>query len=202
MRFRSAQDKHGPFRWLFQRLQQGVERFAGNLVSFVNDKDFESIPRRAIADALTQLAHFINATVGCSVNFNDVHRITSSNFTATGAIITRFVGRAFNAIQAAGHDAGNGGFPGATLAGKNIAMGDARGIDGIFKGRPHVFLADEFFKCLGAILAGDNLIHADDFYQTPGDPRHTGITTTVASFRTWRGLQLPIARSPEPETLW
>ena len=35
---------------------------------------------------------------------------------------------------------------------------------------------------------------------TPGDPRHTNRTTTVASFRTWRGLRPSVARSPEPIT--
>src|SRR5215472_4847702 len=35
--------------------------------------------------------------------------------------------------------------------------------------------------------------------QAPGNPRHTSRTTTVASFRTWRGLRPPVARSPRPD---
>ena len=53
-----------------------------------------------------------------------------------------------------------GGFSGTALAGENIAMGDAGSGDGIFQRRPDMLLANELIKCLGAVFAGYDLVHA------------------------------------------
>ena len=41
-------------------------------MGFVDDEDFVAVARRAEADVLAQLAHFVDAAVGGGVDFNDV----------------------------------------------------------------------------------------------------------------------------------
>jgi hypothetical protein len=72
-------------------------------------------------------------------------------------------GRALNAVEAARHNARNGGFSRAPLAGKNIAMGDAALRDGVFESGFDVFLADQLRKRLRPVLAGNDLVHEGDY---------------------------------------
>ena len=112
-----------------------------------------------------------------------------------------------NAVQAARHNARDGGLAGAALAGKDVAVRDAILRDRVFERGLDVLLIDHVLKRLGAVFARYDLIHGvagvrmkhGPVCQAPGNPRHTNRTTTVASFRTWRGLQPSVARSPRPD---
>ena len=173
-------------------------------MGFVDDENLIAVARGTEADALAQLAHFVDAAIGRRVDLDDVHRRAAGNFEATGALAAGRGRGSLFAVQTARKNAGDRGLAGAALAGKNIAVGDALLGDGVFERGLDVFLADELVKCLRPVLARDDLIHGKRLRicQTPGDPRHTGLTATVASFRTWRGLRPPIARSPEPDKFY
>ena len=73
VRLGGAQDEHHPLGRLFQRLEQRVEGFAGDLVRFVDDEDLVAVARRAVADVLAQLAHFVDAAIGGRVDLDHVH---------------------------------------------------------------------------------------------------------------------------------
>ena len=78
MRFGGAENEHHPLRRLFQRFQQSVERFAGDLVRFVDDEDLVAVARRAVADVFAQFAHFVDAAIGGRVDFDDVGRAAAA----------------------------------------------------------------------------------------------------------------------------
>ena len=118
---------------------------------------------------------------------------------ATGAYAAGRGRGSLDAVQAARQDARDGGFAGAALARKDVAVGDALLRDGVLQGGLDVLLVDHVLERLGAVFSCNDLVHAVGECQAPGNPRHTNRTATVASFRTWRGLRPPIARSPRPD---
>ena len=72
--FGGAQHEDHPLGRFFQRLQQRVEGFVGDLMRFVNDEDFVAVARRTIAHVLAQFAHFVDAAIGGRVDFDDIQR--------------------------------------------------------------------------------------------------------------------------------
>ena len=81
------------------------------------------------------------------------------------------------AIQAARQNARDGGFAGAALAGKDVAVGDAVLRDGVFERGLDVFLVDQSAKDCGRYLRAMTWYMGRDvrkICQAPGDPRHTG----------------------------
>src|SRR3954468_17159313 len=113
-----------PFRRLFKRFEKSVEGLGRDLVGFVDDEDFVAVACRPVADVLAELAHFIDAAIGGGVDFDYVRRISGGNFDTTGALATRRGCWPFDAIQAAGKDACDSGFPGTSLSGKDVPVGD------------------------------------------------------------------------------
>ena len=73
MRFGGAEDEDGPWRRLFDGLEQRVEGLVGDLVGFVDDEDLVAVARRLVADVFAQFAHFVDAAIGGGVDFDDVH---------------------------------------------------------------------------------------------------------------------------------
>jgi len=158
----------------------------------------------ATADAADALAVTLNDTG--RVDLDHVHGAAARDFQATGADAAGLRGGPLNAIQAARQNAGDGGFAGAALARKNVPVGNPVLGDSVFERGLDVFLIDHVVEGLRPVLAGDYLVHGvglrrahGQVCQAPGNPRHTNRTTTVASFRTWRGLQPSVARSPRPD---
>ena len=85
VRLGGAQDEHHPLGRLFQRLQQRVEGFVGDLVRFVDDEDFVAVARGAVAHVLAQLAHFIDAAIGGRVDLDHVHARSGGDLDAARA---------------------------------------------------------------------------------------------------------------------
>ena len=127
MRLGRAQDEHDPFRRLFERLQQRVERFGRDLVRFVDDEDLVAVARRTIADVLPQLAHLIDAAIRRRVDLDHVHAVSRGDLLAARAFAAGVGRRALDAIQAAGDDARDSRLAGSALAGKDVAVRDAIG---------------------------------------------------------------------------
>ena len=161
VRFGGAQDEDHPLGRLFERLQQRVEGFVGDLVGFVDDEDFVAVARRAVADVLAQLAHFVDAAVGGRVDFDHVRRIAGRDFEAAGADAAGLSGGPFDAIQAARQNARDGGFAGAALARKDVAVRDAAAANGVLERGPDVLLADQLGKRLRPVFPGDDLVHGN-----------------------------------------
>ncbi len=158
--FGGAQDEHDPLGRLLQRLQQRVEGFAGDLVRFVDDEDLVAVARRPVADVLAQLAHFVDAAIGGRVDLDHVHASCRRRFRGNWRTRRRAsrVGPLI-AVQAARQNARDGGFAGAALARKNVAVRDALLRDGVFERGLDVFLADQLRKRLRPVFPGDDLIH-------------------------------------------
>ena len=168
-------------------------------MGFVDDENLIAVARRLVADVLAQFPHVIDAAVGSRIDLDHIHRAAARHFPATGANAAGFRGGPLDAVQAARQDAGDSGLSGAALAGKNVPVRDPVLGNGIFQRDLDVFLIDHVVEGLRPVLAGDYLVHGVGKCQAPGNPRHTNRTTTVASFRTWRGLQPSVARSPRPD---
>ena len=159
MRLRRTHHKNGPLRRLFERLQQRVEGFVGDLMRFVDDENLEAVLCRPVADALAQFTHLVDAAIGRRVDFDDVHRTAVANFNASAAGKAWLRSWAGLAIQAARQNAGDSGFAGATLAGKDVAMRNALLCDGVGERAAHVFLPHQFRETGWAIFSGDDLVH-------------------------------------------
>ena len=203
---RGAEHEDGPGRRLLDGLQERVERLVGDLVGFVDNENFVAVASRLVAHVFAQFAHFIDAAVGSRVDFDDVHRPAAGDFQTTGAHPARRRRRAFHAVQAARQNPRHGGLPCPALPRKNIAVSDAVLRNGVFERGLDVLLVDHLPERLRPVFSSDDLVHGagESVYlrtscQAPGNPRHTNRTATVASFRTWRGLQPPVARSPGPD---
>ena len=125
VRLGGAQHEDHPLGRLLQRLEQRVEGFAGDLVRFVDDEDFVAVARGTVADVLAQLAHFVDAAIGGRVDLDHVHRRSRGDLHATGAHAAGRGRGSFFAVQAARQNARDGGFAGAALARKNVAVRDA-----------------------------------------------------------------------------
>jgi len=74
-------------------------------------------------------------------------------------------------------------------------------LDRIFQGLDNRLLPDDIFEDLGPKLSGYDLVFAQYLLingngQVRGILRHIGLPNTVASFRTWRVFQAPIAQPP------
>ena len=174
VRLGSGQDEDDPRRRLFDRLQQSIERFAGDLVSLVDDENLVAVPRRPIADIFPQLAHFVDAAVRGGVDFDYIHGPAGRDLQAARAHPARLICWSVNAIQTARQNAGHRGLARAALAGKDVAVRDPVLRDGVLDRGLDVLLIDYVGKRLGPVFPGDDLVHGGTLSQAPGDPRHTG----------------------------
>ena len=66
----------------FQSFEQRIESRVSDLVSFVENVDFEAIAGRAIAGGFAEFANFVDAAVGGGVDFDYVDGIPGANFGA------------------------------------------------------------------------------------------------------------------------
>ena len=78
---------------------------------------------------------------------------------ATGAHAAGRGRGSLDAVQAARQDARDGGFAGAALARKDVAVGDALLRDGVLERGLDVLLVDHVLERLRAVFAGDDLVH-------------------------------------------
>ena len=93
-------------RRLFQRLEQGVKRLAGEHVDFVNDVDFEPASGRSNIGALPQSADFVDAAVGRAVDFQNVRVVSGCDRPAGLALAARFRRRSVDAVERLGKNSG------------------------------------------------------------------------------------------------
>ena len=92
-------NKHDMRRRLLKRLQQRVERLRRQHVHFVDDVNLIAPGRRRIAHGLKHLADFVNASVGRTVDLDDIHRTAFRDLHAIPAHIARLVTRRMLAVE-------------------------------------------------------------------------------------------------------
>ena len=118
-------------RGLFQGFEQRVEGRIGNLVGFVEDVDFVPIPAGRVAGGVAQFANLVDAAIGGGIDLDHVYGVALANFNAGVANAAGLGGGALGAadfsaaVERHGHNARDGGFADAAVAGKNVAVGDA-----------------------------------------------------------------------------
>ncbi len=111
---------------------------------------------------LTQLANVINAGVGCSINFDDVDRMTFGDFFATGASLTGLTGGTVFTVQGLGQNSGYSGFPDSPHTRKHISMRNPFIVHGILKSLHDMRLPYDFIKGSRTIFScGDLIFHND-----------------------------------------
>jgi len=129
-------------------------------MSFVEDVDFETVAGRAVAGGLAEFANFVDATVGGSVNFNDIHRVAGADLGAGVANAAGFGDRLVRgaAVQGHGQDAGHCRFPYAPVSAENVAMGSPGLLQRVLQRAGNVLLADYLGELLGTVLTCQDLI--------------------------------------------
>ena len=133
---------------LFERFQQRVRSFLGELVGFVQDDHAVAPPGGGVADHLAQLADLVNAAIAGRVDFHDVQRATGGDVAAEAALIARLGRRPLLAVQRLGQDARRGRLSHAALAGKNVRGRDAPGLYGVCQRACDVLLPRDIFEPL------------------------------------------------------
>ena len=145
-------------RRLFQRLQQRVERVAGEHVDFVYDEDLGARLQGAVAGGVYHLAHVVHAgTAGC-VHLHHVRVAVGKDGDAVGANAAGIGGGAAvaigaDAVERAGDDACGGGLADASDAGEHPGVGDSVLREGVAEDADHRLLADQVGEGGGTILA-------------------------------------------------
>ena len=158
VRFSGAEQEDGPLGRLFQRLEQRIEGFAGDLVGFVDDEDLVAVARRAVADVFAQLAHLVDAAVRRRVDLDHVGGVVLRDLDAGRADAAGRNGRPLDAVQAAGEDTRDCRFAGAALARQDVAMRDTALLNCVLEGGADMLLPDDAGEVMWPELAGADLV--------------------------------------------
>ena len=152
--FGGCENKHHLRRRLFQRFEQGVERFFGQHVHFVDDVNLEAAGGRAVLHVFDQVANFVDAAVGGTVDFQHVDTVAVADLLAEIALIARLGRRSLFAVERLGQQAGGGSFTDAAGAGKQVGVRHAVHLDGVVEGADDMLLPDQLRELLGPPFAG------------------------------------------------
>ena len=140
-------------RRFLERLQQGIEGRHAEHVHFVDDRDLEGPAGWRVAHGLAQVAHLIDAVVGCAVDFQHVQIVAGGDL-ATGITFTaRRRRRPLLAIQRPRKNTRQRSFANSARADKQVRMREALQFNGVAQGLHHMILPDHIFKPLRAPLA-------------------------------------------------
>ena len=189
LRLRGRHHEDHVRRWLFESLEQRVEGGFGDLVGFVENIDFVTVAGGGIAGGVAQFANLVNAPVGGGVDLDHVHGVALTDLdagVAHAAGFRRGSGLAAHfsaAVEGHGHNARNGGFANAAVAGKNVAVGDAVLRERVHQGAGNVILTRYVGKALRTVFSGQNLIthECTRSFGLPGFPG--GLDAIVLSCR-------------------
>ncbi len=150
-------------RGFLQRLQQRVERVAGQHVDLVDHEHLGAGLHGAEAGRLDDLAHVVDAGARGGIHFHHVGVAIGQDGDAVRAHAAGIRGwpsgavRA-GAVQGAGDDAGGGGLAHAADAGEHEGVGDAAGGEGVAQGAHHRLLPDQVVEARGAVFPGEDAV--------------------------------------------
>ena len=160
LRLRGGHHEDDVRRRLFEGFEQRIEGRVGDLVRFVEDVNLVLITRRRVAGGVAQFANLVDAAIGGRINLDHVHGVALANLhtrIASSARLRRRPLRAPNlgaAVQRHGHDARDGRLADASVARKDVAMGDAVLGERIEQGPCDVILPGHVGKALRTVFPG------------------------------------------------
>ena len=146
--------------WLFERLEKSVEGRIGDLMGLVQDVDLVLVARGAIPCGIPQFADLVDATVGGGVDLDDVYGVACLDFGAGLADLAGFsiwaeaAADGVATVERHGEDAGDGRLADASVARKDVAVGDALLGERVHQSDGDVILAGDVGEALGAVLPG------------------------------------------------
>ncbi len=158
LRVGGGEDELNVGRWLFQRLEQGVERVRGQHVHFVDQVNLEAPAARCVLHVIEQLAGVLDLGPAGSV---DLDQVDEAALVDLPAHRTRTAGRGGNArltVEAFGDDPRNGGLAHAARTSEQVGMVQALVVQGIDQGLEHMGLADHFAERARTPFTCKNLI--------------------------------------------
>ena len=153
MGFGGCQNKDDMWRWLLQRLEQGIGGFFGKHVDFIDNIDLITRLVRGIVDFLAEVSYFVNTAIAGGIYFNDIKGTTFGYGLADSAVIARFAFTVVEAVDRLGQAACGTRFARTPWATEEIGVGNAVVGEGIQQGLGHVFLPDHLCQKLRAPLA-------------------------------------------------
>ena len=155
--FGRREDELHPGRRLFERLQERIEGFLGELVDFIDDEDLVGTVGRGELALLANLLGVLELTVGGGVDLDDVEAAAGFDREANRVVQGEIGLRATRTIQGLGQDAGRGRLARATRPDEQVGVGQLLARQGVPQ-RPHdVLLPDELVEAAGAPAARDDL---------------------------------------------
>ena len=125
-------------------------------MDFIDDIDFKLSSGGGVRDAFPKFLDAFNASVGGTVDFQDVEATTVLDLFADIVVWVEVSFWAFGAVEGFGEDAGGGGFPDSAWTDKKECVGKATFGNGVGEGADDMILADELSKCARAVFAGEN----------------------------------------------
>ena len=126
----------------FERLEERVEGACRKHVDFVDDENLVLADDGRVLHAFNHIANVIDARIGCSVDFVNVHRVAAGNILAAIALTARVQRVRALAVERTGENSGAGGFAHTTGAGKKECMMKTTALDGVLKSLGDMFLTD------------------------------------------------------------
>src|SRR6266853_3417569 len=205
---RGGQHENHMIRRLLQRFQQGVEGGIGDLMSFVENVDFETVTCRTVAGAFAQFANLVNAAVGGGIDLDYIDGISGADLSAGFADATRLQHGLFRgaAVQRHGQNARHGRLANATMSAEDVAVSGSALLDGVLQSTGNVLLADDVgellrpvFTCQDGIAHGDEtLIIRDRLGRPQGSPGAKPCIAEDAGERARGRLEIRFNRSSLP----
>ncbi|KPY82369.1 Uncharacterized protein ALO94_05556 [Pseudomonas syringae pv. spinaceae] len=158
LRISGGQNELDVGRRLFKRLEQGIERVAGEHVHFVDQVDLEASATGRVLHVVQQLAGVFDLGAAGGVDLDQVDKTAFVDLLAhrTGAAGRR--GDAGFAVQALGDDPRNGGLADASRTCKQIGVVQALAVQRVDQGLEHMGLADHFAERARTPFTCKNLI--------------------------------------------
>ena len=153
-----GEDEFHMRRRLFQSFQQRVESAFRKHVHFVDDINFIARLHGRITHAIDNLAHVINASVGCGIHLDHVNMARFQNGFTTRCHFRHIHGRAVWIVERSCYQPRRSGFANAAHACEHIALGNPACGESIGQGAHQRFLTNQIRKILRAIFAGKNAV--------------------------------------------
>ena len=140
--FCSRENENHMGRRFFERLEERVEGACREHVDFVDDENLVLADDGRVLHTFNHIADVIDARIGSSVDFVNIHRVAAGNILAAIALTARVQRVRALAVQRTGENSGAGGFAHTTGAGKKECMMETTALDGVLKSLCDMFLTD------------------------------------------------------------
>ena len=130
-------------RRLLERLQQGVERLAGELVGLVDDVDLVLALGGRESDLFTQVPHLVDAAVARRVDLDQVEEPSVADGDAVLALVARLAVLGLGAVHRLRDEPRDGRLADAARSGEEVGMRDLPRGDRVAERARHMLLSDD-----------------------------------------------------------